>query len=241
MPPVASLRGTLRSTSRAVTPGLELECMVTLLVLVHPAMASATLPSLDAFLFLRPARSSSNFSWSRWDSASSIPSTALPLECAAVLASPAISTAAAAAVFCCVASSARSSSRSRTSRAITRHAASCWYKASLSSLRVSSRCCLSVSVSSMTLSHSLRRDSRRFGNELALGGLGGAPPDAATAIKSASVRGVLVTGHKLDVRRCARIVRFSNSCPVVLDTTGSLGTSPLMAQNMAFGAFGAKS
>eukprot|EP00968_Pinguiococcus_pyrenoidosus_P000303 scaffold16_cov242-Pinguiococcus_pyrenoidosus.AAC.9 len=93
----------------------------------------------------------------------------------------------------------------------------------------------------MTLSHSLRRDSRRFGNELALGGLGGAPPDAATAIKSASVRGVLVTGHKLDVRRCARIVRFSNSCPVVLDTTGSLGTSPLMAQNMAFGAFGAKS
>mmetsp|Transcript_50548 Transcript_50548/g.114821 ORF Transcript_50548/g.114821 Transcript_50548/m.114821 type:complete len:222 (+) Transcript_50548:651-1316(+) len=45
---------------------------------------------------------------------------------------------------CRAPSMARASSRSRESRAITRHAASCWYSTWLSSFRVASRCCLRV-------------------------------------------------------------------------------------------------
>ncbi len=90
---------------------------------------------------------------------------------------------------------ARASSRSRMSRAITRHAASCWYSACASSLRVSSRCALSVCVSSMSESHSFWNVASRPGSDVAFGGRGLTPRLHCTGIRSSVVSGCPVMGH----------------------------------------------
>jgi hypothetical protein len=129
-------------------------------------------------------------------------------------------------------SASRASSRSRDNRAITRVAASFWYRAVLSSWRVCASCCFSVCVSSTMASHSFWKALSSAGIEVKLGARGVTTCGDLSAIRSSTARSSPVTGSVWFSAMCASIRRFSKTLPLLREATGSRGASPEMAQSM---------
>mmetsp|Transcript_81990 Transcript_81990/g.230771 ORF Transcript_81990/g.230771 Transcript_81990/m.230771 type:complete len:282 (-) Transcript_81990:158-1003(-) len=100
-------------------------------------------------------------------------------------------------------------SRSRSNRATTRHAASCWYKAWDNCLRVVSRFVFSSYVSVIRASHSLSKRLSMPGMEVAAAGRGRTALFAFMSTKSSCVRSSFVTGHFPELSMFFRMRRFS--------------------------------
>jgi len=129
-------------------------------------------------------------------------------------------------------SASRASSLSRDKRAITRVAASFWYRAVLSSCRVCASCCLSVCVSSINASHSFWKALSSAGIDVRLGARGVTTWGDLSSIRSSTERSSPVTGSVWFSAMCASIRRFSKTLPLLREATGSRGASPEIAQSM---------
>ena len=117
-------------------------------------------------------------------------------------------------------------------RAITRQAASCWYRAWLSSCLTLCRPWRRVCVSSMSASHSSWKIPSSPGT-LVEGALRGLTALLAfTGSKSSGASSEPVIGHLPVSLTYFSTSFFSNRCPDLLLTTGWSGTFPLMLQNM---------
>ena len=119
---------------------------------------------------------------------------------------------------------------------MTRHAASCWYSAWLSSWRLVCSAWRSACVSSMSASHSSWNSPSRPGMLVAGVARGLTVLLVASGSRSSRERSHCVTGHLPVSCTYFSISRFSNTWPDFLQTTGSSGTLPLMAQNMVAAA-----
>jgi hypothetical protein len=134
-------------------------------------------------------------------------------------------------------SASRASSLSRDSRAITRVAASFWYRAVLSSCRVCASCCLSVCVSSTMASHSFWKALSSAGIDVRFGARGVTTWGDLSSMRSSTARSSPETGSVWFSAMWASIRRFSKTLPLLRDATGSRGASPEIAQSI-FGSLG---
>ena len=99
---------------------------------------------------------------------------------------------------------------------MTLQAASCWYRAWLSSCLAVCSCCLRVKLCSITASHSSCSDLRMAGIEVAEGGFGFTSGEHLISISWSSDSGSLLTGSTPLSARNFSIRRLSKTCRQLL-------------------------